>query len=219
MLSNSEFRELANSSDHESLSQLIQIHSECFPTHAHVISELRENAALPLQRDKVVVHQVLARVDGEPAGIVVVHTNLKYHVGLIHFLAVVPKFRGREIDGKKVSTMLVEHAVDAVYRDSRDAGATCVGVVAESDPGLITSWESWGFHPLPIPYREPYFGKHWRDHLPLEFFDMTLVGSPAGSNESDADQGALARAGAAAFLLDHYQLPIDHDVVHAAISE
>lgn len=211
-----DIRELSDSRDEKSLAQLIAIHSDSFPTHTHVIAELRENAALPLHRDNVVVHQLLAVVDGVPAGIAVVHSNLNYRVGLIHFLAVVPQFRGRDIDGKRMSTRLVECAVDLVYADidqSQVAGSF-VGVVAESDPGLISSWEAWGFRPLPIPYREPFFGKHWRDHLPLDFFDMTLVGLTARDNTDE-----LARAGAAAFLLDHYRLPVDHEVVRAAINE
>ncbi len=201
--------ELAGVSDDSHLAELLVLHAQAFPEHPHVLDELRENARIPREQEKCVLHQLLCLVDDVPAGFVVVHSNRDRRVGLIHFLAVAPEFQGREVGGTKVSTLLVEHAVELV---ASDLGASCSGVVAESEPALLPSWASWGFSPLPITYSEPFHGMHWRDHEPLEFFDMTLV----GYNMSAHSLTELGRKGASAFLLDHYDLPPDHAVVQRA---
>ena len=202
--------ELAGVSDAPHLAELLELHAQAFPEHSHVLDELRENARIPREQEKCMVHQLLCLVDDVPAGFVVVHSNRDRKVGLIHFLAVDPEFRGHLVAGTKVSTLLVEHAVELV---ALDLGASCAGVVAESDPALLPSWALWGFSPLPITYSEPFHGMHWRDHEPLEFFDMTLV----GYNMSAHSLTELGRKGASAFLLDHYDVPPDHAVVQLAI--
>ena len=94
--------ELAGTDDSAHLEELLELHSQTFPGHPHVLEELRANASNPREQEKVVIHQILVVVDNVPAGFVVVHSNKERKVGLIHFLAVAPEFRGREISGMKV---------------------------------------------------------------------------------------------------------------------
>ena len=209
------FVECSAAGDSADLDALLALHRRWFPTHDHVQAELVDNAHQPPHRGHLVVHQVLA-----PAGFIVVHTNLRRRVGVIHFLAVDEEFRPVTVDGRRLALALVDHAVNLVTRDGVEfVDGNIVGVVAESEDDLVRVWASWGFDALPIDYAEPYFGMHWPDHGDPTFFAMTLVGLvlPQGSNGGE-NPTSLGQAGAAAFLLDHYVLPPDHPRVTTALT-
>jgi hypothetical protein len=84
--------------------------------------------------------------------------------------------------------------------------------VGEMEPGMVPVFERLGFVLLPIDYAEPFHGPLWAEHGEPEFFDRQLMAHrlPGGP---ELDLVAVASAGAAAFLIDHYHLPPEHPVV------
>jgi hypothetical protein len=191
------------------LDALIGIFDECFPGHPHVRAELRANAEQPSMRGDRTVHQILATVDGHPAGFVVVHANLRRGVGLIHFLGVREPFRGARGSDRSLASHLVERAVAVAFADGVHANRPLIyGVVAESEDDWLPTWRHWGFTPIDIAYVEPFHGMHWATHGEATFFEMTLVRYPNPLAEDDPSAGQVAAV--SAFSLDHYLLPADH---------
>ena len=196
----------------ENVEALVELHERWFPDYGYAIDEIRDNASGVNGRDDRIVHQVLALVDGAPAGFILIHSNLIRRVGLIHFIAVEQEFRGVDLDGQRLSAALVSHGVALVAADLALAGNDPThGVTAETEQAMIPFWERLGFEVLPFPYAEPHFGVQWEAHGEPTFFDRTLVGIPIDPSPYDLE--AAGRAGAAAFLLDHYLLPSDHPAV------
>jgi hypothetical protein len=211
------------------LADLLALHRRHFPGHAHVLPELEENAVLAPERGGLVVHQVVAYVAGAPVGFVVVHANLDRSIGLIHFLAVdealrgVPLAAGPDEDRPPAglrptaASTLVARAEALVEAAGVRAGRPVrFGTVAESEPDVVSSWRRWGYGTLEVAYAEPYFGRHWADHGPPTFFEMTLV--HRGGAYAGAPLDAVARAACDAYLLDHYRLPADHPKVEAIVA-
>lgn len=195
--------------DADDLEALIELFMECFPGHPHVVAELRANADEPAMRGDRTVHQILATVDGSAAGFVVVHANLRRHIGLIHFLGVRTSFRGSRRDDRSVASHLVSRALTVACADGEQAGHELVhGVVAESEDEWLPIWHHWGFTRIDVPYVEPFHGMHWSALGEPTFFDMTLVRKPhpVGSGDPHAAQVAAVSA----FSIDHYRLPADH---------
>jgi len=196
----------------ENVDALIELHRRWFPDYDYAIDEIRDNAAGANGRDDRIVHQVLALVDNIPVGFILIHSNLLRRVGLIHFIAVDKEFRGVEVGGQRLAAALVSRGVALVAADLARAGdAPTYGVTAETEGEMIPVWERFGFKVLPFPYAEPHFGVQWSAHGEPTFFARTLVGTPIDSGPYDLE--AAGRAGAAAFLLDHYELPTDHPAV------
>ena len=196
----------------ENVDALVELHQRWFPDYGYAIDEIRDNATGANSRNDRIVHQVLALVDGAPAGFILIHSNLIRRVGLIHFIAVEQKFRGVDLDGQRLSAALVSHGVALVAADLALAGSDpSHGVIAETEHVMIPFWERLGFEVLPFPYAEPHFGVQWAAHGEPTFFDRTLVGIPIDPGPYDLE--AAGRAGAAAFLLDHYELPPDDPAV------
>ena len=201
----------------ESVDALVELHQRWFPDYGYAIEEIRYNATAASSRSDRIVHQVLALVDGVPAGFILIHSNLLRRVGLIHFIAVEQKFRSLEHGGQRLSAALVSHGVALVAADlALDRNGPTHGVIAETEQEMIPVWERFGFEVLPFPYAEPHFGVQWAAHGEPTFFDRTLVGTPIDPGPYDLE--AAGRASAAAFLLDHYLLPSDHPAV-ASLSQ
>jgi hypothetical protein len=206
------FVEPTTSASPEHVDALVMLHQRWFPDYGYAIDEIRDNASGVNGRDDRIVHQVLVFVDDVPAGFILIHSNLLRRVGLIHFIAVEQEFRSLSHDGQRLSAALVSHGVSLVAADLARAGDSPTnGVVAETEEAMIPVWERLGFAVLPFPYAEPHFGVQWAAHGEPTFFDRTLVGTPIDSGPYDFE--AAGKAGASAFLLDHYLLPSDHPAV------
>jgi len=205
-----EFVEPRSDERPELVQAVVDLHLRWFGDYAYAVPELLENGELPASRGDRIVHQVLALVDGQPAGYVIVHTNTRRRIGVIHFLAVDEGFRSVEVRGNRLAQALVEHARALVAADSREVGPV-LGIGAEAEEDMVPVWEHWGFRRLDVDYHEPHFGVRWPEHGDPTFFDRTLVAAPVG--DDSLDPAACARALAAAFLLDHYRLPPDHPEV------
>lgn len=198
--------DLVDGPDPDLLAELLALQDAWFGEYEYVRDDLLANASLPPLRDGIVHHQTLALVDGKPAGYIVFHTNLRRRVGLGHFMAVDPDFRGRGL-----AKALEYRAMEVCLVDAAEHGVQLLAYVGEMERHMVPVFESWGFMALPVDYAEPYHGATWSSYGEPTFFDRVLMAHPLEGRPIDVP--ATSRAGSAAFLLDHYQLPEDHPVV------
>lgn len=192
--------------DESDLAELKTIFLTCFPEYAFFVPEIDEAFREPERSGERIVHQVIAYVEGVPAGIVVMHTNLQRRVNLIHFIAVLEKFRGPIPGDSSLARRIIEFAgLQAAQASLRRGVDTNHGFVCESYAESVEIWERLGYTTLCSDYAEPNYGRDWALHGEPELLSRILMGQllPA-SDSSNAD---LRQAGIEAFLLDHYHLP------------
>lgn len=201
------------------LEPLQQMLVEFFPDEPYAVDLARRDAVRPAERTGMVVHQFVVLVDGIPAGISVYHSNLVRGVSAPHFGAVRPEFRRVIVDGHRLAGWL---SYEQLRRLSIDAGALRLGAVGEATAENALAWARLGWRILPIDtYAMPVHGWEWPT-LGLEMRPMSLVWLPpigaTGAEIDDMEPHAIA-AGAAAFLLDTYGLPPDHELVRSLIGD
>lgn len=201
-----QFVELAGAGEGPLQEAVVELQGRWFGEYDYALDDVRANASLPALRDGIVHHQRLVLVDDEVAGYIVFHTNLRRRVGLGHFMAVDPTFRGRGI-----AKALEYHAIDVVVDDGRAHSTELLAYVGEMERHMVPVFETWGFVAMPVDYAEPYHGASWPDFGEPTFFDRVLMAHPLPGVALDIP--AVAHAGSAAFLIDHYRLPHDHPVV------
>jgi hypothetical protein len=198
---------------------LVDVHAHAFPGYAFVIAEIEANADAP-SRNSLIVHQWLVMHGGEPAGCVLFDCNLTRRVAVVHFLAITRRGRGVRVDGHRLAWWLCRRVATTLRRelDEHRPGSIPLGVFGESPARLVRRWRGAGFRQVDVTYAEPVAGRGWRDVTnggdpAMRPLTLLWLPGPGIGIEEAATAGA---AGAAAFLIDHYRLPLDHPVVVAA---
>lgn len=198
---------------------LVAMHRGLFPDYGFVADEIAVDAGAPPERDSLVVHQWFVMWAGRPAGLMLFDTNVARRVAVIHFLGIERPYRGVRLDGERLATWMCHRVLDTLAAElaARAPAAVPLGAFGESSDRHVRRWLGAGFRAVELPYVEPVAGRHWRagdDHatrpLNLLWLPMRRVDDPPI---------VPGTAGAAAFLIDHYALPIDHPCVVAATGE
>jgi GNAT superfamily N-acetyltransferase len=207
-----EFVDVTQGRSPECAEQLLALQEEWFGEYAWARDEITANTTASAVQGDRVVHQFLATIDGVPAGFIVCHTNLARRVGLGHFMAVAPAFRGQGL-----AMQFEQRAMQAAAEDGHEHGVAMLAYVGEMEPAMVPVFERLGFVLLPIEYAEPFHGPKWAEFGEPQFFDRQLMAHrlPDGP---ELDLSLVAPAGAAAFLIDHYLLPPDHPVVTRCVT-
>jgi GNAT superfamily N-acetyltransferase len=208
-----EIVDAVDGADERTVEALVGLHIEMFPEYDFVAEEIVADADARPERDSLIVHQWLVSCAGTPAGYVLFDTNVARRVALVHFLAIERPYRGLRVGGKRLATWLCTRVLETlgVELAERSPFAVPLGVVGESPDHLVRLWRGVGFRSIDVPYAEPVAGRSWRDRGDPSMRPMTLMWMPTPS--ADGPSRPLAAAGAAAFLIDHYELPIDHPTV------
>ena len=201
-----EWVDAVDSSGEDYVAALLEVQNEFYGEYEYVPAVLRDWARGPMVRGDIVHRQQLGYINGELAAFIIFDTNLKRLVTIGHFMAVLPEFRGRGL-----AMVLELHARDTGILDAAAQGVDLIAYVGECERHMLPLFEKWGFAHLPVDYAEPYHGNTWPQYGEPQFFDRALIALPLPDVPLDIPR--VASAGAAAFLLDHYQLPPDHPVV------
>ncbi len=200
----------------ERLEQLIAVHLSFFPEYDYVEQEWRTGISAGWPDPEVVVHLWLALVDGEPVGEVILHTNLRRGVVMIHFVAMTVEARYRLPRAWLVA--LSDAFVTTGETDARRAGRPLRGVMGEIPLAHLRKWEASGFQAVAAVYAEPVHGGHWVDYGPPQLHELVPIVRvvDAGRDESFAEVADAAFRG---FLIDYYELPLDHPKVVRMLGE
>jgi hypothetical protein len=202
--------------DQWAVDALADVHAEAFPGYAFATAQIEADAAAAPIRNALIVHQWLVLHGETPAGCVLFDTNLARRVAIVHFLAIAGPGRAVRVDGQPLSSWLCRRVMATLRSELNEhvPPTSPLGVFGESAARLVRRWRGVGFRPVDVLYAEPVAGPGWRDvdgDNPA-MSPLTLLWLPVpGTAPDDA-----APAGAAAFLIDHYRLPLDHPTVVAA---
>lgn len=201
-----------SSGDERDLVQFKIIFLHCFPDYEFFVPEIDEAFKGPERNGDRIFHQLIAYVGAEPAGIVILHTNLQRSVNLIHFIGVLERFRGPVPGASSLVRRILEFAnQQAVQASLRHGFDTHYGFVCESYAQSVETWERLGYTTLSTDYAEPNYGRGWALHGEPEFLSRILMGKISLTSTSSTAE--LRQAGIKAFLLDHYLLPRDNPQV------
>jgi hypothetical protein len=204
--------ELADQTRAVALQQLAAVHVGFFPDHAHVVDEWREGLADGWPDESVRVHLWLLRHHGVPVGEVILHTNLRRRVVLVHFVALAAEVR-RGLPRDWLESLSAGFVACGEI-DAAEAGCQLRAVAGEIPGAHLHKWQPAGFDSAGVDYREPHHGMHWADFGDPEFFEMLAIVRP--NNPDDAGAVGASMRG---FLLDHYRLPADHPVVARILAQ
>lgn len=216
--------DLVGRSDPVKVAQLRALHADLFPDYSFIGPAIERDAQSVSDRGDLVVHQLLVSVDREPAGFVLVDSNLRRRVAAVLFMGLAKPARRLQMSGRPITSWLVSLVLAHLDLDlvGHDMPAAGLGLVGEAvTPAEVRLWSSLGFRRLPVEYAEPAEGWRWTE-VGLQLRPVSLVWLPPYAlTDEDVQRSmpAAAAAGAAAFLLDHYGLPLDHPMVAAAVGE
>lgn len=213
-----QFKAIADSADTKVLVDLKSVFRSCFPEYEFFLNDIDENFVEPQRRGNLIVHQVVAYADDEPAGVLILHTNIARSVTLIHFLGVIPSLRGPIPGERSIARRLVAEAVRLLEADAKTHGISIIhGLIADAIPVALDSWIRLGFTPVCIEFAEPEHGREWAKYGGPRLHKLSLVALLSTAPTSSPDQ--VMRAGAGAYLIDHHQLPLDNPKVLELLGE
>lgn len=181
--------------------QLVSVHTAFFDDYPHVCPEWRDEIAGRPLDPETDVHLWLAISEGQPAGEVILHTNRRRGVVLVHFVAMTAPVR-RSLPRDWLVALGDGFEASGV----RDVGdAPLLAVVGEVPAAHVHKWRPSGFAPLDVGYVEPRDGRSWRSTGREELRRTTPVLrlTPAGSQ---LPYGQVAAEALRAFALDYYDM-------------
>jgi hypothetical protein len=206
----------------EGVAPMQQMMAAAFPDHLYAADQVAIDAAIPAQRDGIVVHQWFVTVDGVPAGFYLEDSNLFRGVAPIHFLVVDPLFRHVTVDGERLYRWMCTDAVVQLQNDAARAdnagGGLVLGAVGETPEYKLAPFLRAGWRVLPTAYVEPVEGWLWPQRG-MEMREIPLIWLPPRGVDAEAMERDVIVAGAAAFLIDMYHLPVDHPLVAPLVGD
>jgi len=193
------------------IEQLKDVHLNFFPEYHHVIDEICEHRGAP--RSWQVRHSWLLLHNDQPVGEYIFQTCLQRKLCVLHYLALAKNFRNSLPVGWYI------HLLDAVILQSQidleEVNEELLAVVAEVADAFFAKRD--GFHLLEVDYQEPYYGMHWPQFGPVNFFDKLLVAKLTEAGKK-VPYGELMVSAVKAFLVDHYRIEEEHPVVASIIA-
>lgn len=215
-----EVLDLVGGAPPDQVAAMVAMHTVAFPEHGFVEQEIRTDAGRSPHRECLTVHQWLVLCDGEPAAYMLWDSNLARRVALVHFIAVDRPGRTVRLGGARLSRWLCHTALDHHRAElaERRPGVDSLGLVGEAPGRKVRLWKSVGLRPFDFAYAEPEDGRHWRPET-LRLRPLVLLWLPPAGVDADELAPRAGPAGAAAFLLDHYRLPVDLPLVAGAVGD
>jgi hypothetical protein len=201
--------DVVNGAPADEVAAMQSVFSRHFPNYSQTIDDIALDASLPSRREGVVVHQWLIRVEDVPSGLVLFESNLVRRCGPVVYFAVDEEFRSLILDGNQLSKMSTWLSVPQMLADG---GPDMLGGCAERHPTYPARLVR-----LDVDYAEPIGGRRWRtkggiDDIALR--PMSLHWTPRPDLRPVVEVPGIGHDVtcriAAAYLIDHYQLPRHH---------
>ena len=210
--------ELLGSGDEDRLNAMLDAYRQLFPDYAHYTERMKKRAERSTTaRAGHIAHYWLIEVEEEPAGMSTFRYINKRNCGLGIAFGLLPSFRSIIVDGTRLSKFVILEILRQLAKDSLSMGKPEYwGLVTEVEhQNLMDHYKQMGMHELPIRYYEPIFssanGEKPQKNLSYEPVILGITPNPkVGFQKYNCD---TLSDFAKAFLVDHYRLPEDHEVV------
>jgi hypothetical protein len=207
--------QLSDTEREEVFDAVVEVHSEYFPSYAHVLADFRTqvetNTSPPGER----VHEWLVMRDGKPAGVWTMNVNPSEGIVMMLFGAI---HRDARIDlPREYLPRLVNFLLGLCIEEAHELGFELIAAILESDAERLPRWESCGFFVADPDYREPKHGIHWAEFGDPEFYSdysACVMAIDAGIGLPAKEIASIAIR---TLLVDHYHLPSDHEAVISSL--
>ncbi len=212
----------------EHLPALMELFTESFPDYAASLPRIRRKAErLPDVNPRLLEHQWLVTIAGQAAAMMAFKYVCYHNVGIGIYLAVRPAYRDRVVAGhRRMAGWLVATAARQLCLDAerlhRPRPWGLAGEVSIS--GVLARYVQYGALALPVNYQEPHFINGRVADLapgeipPLEWRPAQLALLPIDAQTVNVYDPVLLEDVVAAYLLDHYGLPIEHPQVQQILA-
>ncbi|MFN8413468.1 MAG: hypothetical protein U0Z26_13865 [Anaerolineales bacterium] len=208
----------------------LNLYSELFPEYVRYLPLMRHRAQKPLDvAANERWHQWLLLVQNEPVGMIGFLYNKKRNVGVLMDFAIKPKARTIEYPPKqsfaKLNLLL---AMQKLCEDSQLNGYSCpLFMIAEVEHSrLLEKYMEYGYLKFPVEYFEPPFppelvgvSVETQNLDKMEYKQMYLGAFQVPGFPFNPNTPSLIETALLTMLVDHYGLPLDHQLTQKALSE
>ena len=215
--------ELLGSGDEVRIDAMLALYSQYFPEYAHYTSRMRRRVVFPMDaRPGHMAHYWLIEVDERPMGISTFRYIQKRKCGIGVSVALDSSVRSVMEGDKRLSAIVISETLKRFADDQRTMGdSEFFGMVTEVEHReLMEHYKRLGMLELPIQYFEPVFPAHLNGNKPSEpesFKPVILGFTPNPKLPLREFDCKVLTDFALAFLVDHYGLSNDHQVVKSVI--
>lgn len=217
--------ELLGSGDKDSIESMLVIYRQLFPKYSHYAKRMRRRSSAPPEaRPGHIAHYWLIEVDSKPVGVCTFRYIHRRKCGAGIAFGLDDSVRSVRVKDVRLSEFVISMVMEQLAKDSQAMGESDYwGLVTEVEHReLMEHYKRMGMFELPIKYIEPVFppenGQHSKESLEPASFEPVILGiTPNPKIEfREYDSDTLADF-SLAFLVDHYGLPEDHEVVRSVL--
>lgn len=217
--------EILGSGDKERIESLLALYSQLFPKYAHYVNRMqRRSSAPPDAREGHIAHYWLIEYERQPIGMATFRYIHKRNCGAGIAFGIVPETRSIRVKDERLSKYVISIILRQLAEDCEKLSSSDYwGLITEVEhPELMGHYKRMGMYELPIKYYEPIFpsenGKLPRDELDLIKFIPVILGiTPNPKVPFQNYDSEILCDFAAAFLIDHYGLPENHEIVRSVL--
>lgn len=217
--------ELLASDDEERLEAMLTLYAKFFPEYEHYVPRMRRRAAFAAdKRPGHTAHYWLIEYQGEPVGLSTFRYIAARECGIGVSFAIKPAARKVEINKQRLSLFVILEIMRQLNADADAVNGELYGMVTEVEyRSLMEHYKTMGMLELPVKYFEPIYPPEKEgDSVEIRInnitFESAILALVPNNREIKFFNTPLLKNLIKAFLIDHYELPDDHDKVQAALA-
>ena len=217
--------ELLGSGDEERIEAMLALYCQLFPVYSHYTERMRRRAALaPDAHPGHISHYWLVEFETRPVGMCTFRFIKKRKCGIGIAFGLDESVRSVCVKDVRLSKFVISKIMEQLAVDSQFMGVPDYwGLVTEVEHReLMEHYKRLGMYELPIEYFEPIFppedGQHSKTPLEPISFEPVILSITPNSKIPFCEYNCDTLANfAKAFLVDHYGLSEDHEVVRLVL--
>ncbi len=214
--------ELLASGDVERLEAMLSLYAKFFPEYEHYCPRMRRRAQFSSdKRTGHLAHYWLIEYEGKPIGLTTFRYIVERECGLGVSFAIDTEARSIRVGEQRLSTFVISKIMEQLRDDAARTDTGLYGLVTEVEHrNLMEHYKKMGMLELPMQYYEPIYppeeeGDDLQSRIKkISFIPVILAITPNGEFELTKP---VLRNFAEAFLIDHYELPLEHPMVQKTL--
>ncbi len=214
--------ELLASGDAERVEEMLALYARFFPEYAHYLPRMRRRAQFPPDnREGHLAHYWLFEYEGKPVGLTTFRYIVARECGLGISFALDTEARAIRVGKQRLSAFIISQIMKQLAEDAARTNTRMYGLVTEVEhESLMAHYKTMGMIELPMQYYEPVYppekeGDDLQTRIEkISFIPVILAITPNGNFKSSQ---SVLKDFAEAFLIDHYELPREHEMVQKTL--